>query len=298
MNHILVPVDLSENSRQAADLALDLASHMQAGMVILNAYHPFPQAPEVGAFIGEKELDHLGSHARKQLKEWAEPYIRSQRTRGTIRLEEGWPAQTIIRCARELDTSMIVMGRKGMNAVERVLLGSVSMGVIKKTKWPVMLVPERWAQHAFKRIVFATDYRKGDMKKTEFLVELAQAYDAELIVLHAHASDHKNAFETDLLEAYRDSLLSRVRYDKLRFEVVTSRQGAEHAVHDFVKRAKVDLLAVARTKDRFFHRVLLPGFTEQALRHADVPLLVFPNAGALMTYPEIRISQRRKSESP
>jgi nucleotide-binding universal stress UspA family protein len=294
MRNILVPVDFSDDSRQAADFAVYLAKQLNTRVVFLHTYHPLPYSPEMAAFVSKQEMDRLLAVARRQLQKWTARYFKSYPNRCALRVETDTAAEEIIHMAQEFEAMMIIMGRRGMSQVERLLLGSVSTRVVKKAKCPVLLVPEDWRGGRLRHIVFATDYRQGDIAKAQFLAEIAEAFDAEVTAVHAHAREYKDFYETHLMAAYRVNLLNRVHYDKLKFEIVSSHRGAEYAVHEYVANHKVDLLAVARSKDRFFHRVLLPGFTKQALLHMDIPLLVLPNAGHLLTFPDLRRRQPTK----
>ena len=45
--------------------------------------------------------------------------------------------------AEHREADLIVMGTHGHNLVERIILGSVAEGVIRKSKVPVLVVPAR-----------------------------------------------------------------------------------------------------------------------------------------------------------
>ena len=59
----------------------------------------------------------------------------------TVKELGGDPAKVILEMADELSADVIVMGSRGHNALEEVLLGSVSHKVQMKSKIPVFLVP-------------------------------------------------------------------------------------------------------------------------------------------------------------
>ena len=52
----------------------------------------------------------------------------------------GDPAEEITKLAAKLHTDMIVMGAKGLSAIDRILLGSVSMRVVQYATCPVLVV--------------------------------------------------------------------------------------------------------------------------------------------------------------
>ncbi|MHB1037445.1 MAG: universal stress protein [Pirellulales bacterium] len=58
-----------------------------------------------------------------------------------IELPYGSPIQEIIRCAKQKDETLIVMGSQGRGFIQEVFLGSVSHQVVRAAPVPVLLVP-------------------------------------------------------------------------------------------------------------------------------------------------------------
>jgi nucleotide-binding universal stress UspA family protein len=59
------------------------------------------------------------------------------------RVEEGSPADTICRAARDLDADVVVVGSHGKGAVAAAVMGSVSRSVVHHCHRPVLVVPPR-----------------------------------------------------------------------------------------------------------------------------------------------------------
>jgi len=55
-------------------------------------------------------------------------------------LRTGEPDKEIIRLSEEIDATMIVMGSRGLGAVRRALMGSVSDSVVKHAHCPVLVM--------------------------------------------------------------------------------------------------------------------------------------------------------------
>ncbi len=128
ISKILVPVDGSENSLKALEHAVALARETDTKITLINVMDSnfFRIKPEFSNEIGKKILSQAADKA-----EGVKIYQR---------LEQGDPAETIIRIAQDEDFDLIVMGSRGHGAMKRWLLDSVSDHVMHYTDRSVLLV--------------------------------------------------------------------------------------------------------------------------------------------------------------
>ncbi len=56
-------------------------------------------------------------------------------------VSEGSPASQIVKCARDADCDVVVMGTHGRGGLNRLLLGSVAEHVVRRSPVPVVTVP-------------------------------------------------------------------------------------------------------------------------------------------------------------
>ncbi|MEI8004519.1 MAG: universal stress protein, partial [Methanothrix sp.] len=82
------------------------------------------------------DLQNQGEQATKRVEEMA----KNAGIAVTRKITEGYPADDIIRIAREGDMSLTVMGGIGATGLERFLLGSVADKVVHSSKIPVLVV--------------------------------------------------------------------------------------------------------------------------------------------------------------
>jgi nucleotide-binding universal stress UspA family protein len=59
----------------------------------------------------------------------------------TALLVHGATVETILKEASDLDVDMIVVGSHGRGAMYQLLVGSVSEGIIHKSRYPVLVIP-------------------------------------------------------------------------------------------------------------------------------------------------------------
>ena len=136
----LVPVDGSENACRAVRHVVTLIRGREPMEVnLLNVQVPI-ESWEVRSHLTDEEVaswqktrgeEALGS-ARAILKEAGIPFVDHVRT--------GDVAKTIAHFARDHDFDKIVMGTRGMGAIENLVMGSISTKVIHLSDVPVTLV--------------------------------------------------------------------------------------------------------------------------------------------------------------
>jgi nucleotide-binding universal stress UspA family protein len=123
----------------ATELSKDTGSEVHVTYVLptpeeLIGHHFY--SPE----IRESLIEQARSEARKFLDGRAEQ-LKSEGAKviGT-HLRTGEPDKEIIRLSEEIDANMIVMGSRGLGAVRRALMGSVSDSVVKHAHCPVLVM--------------------------------------------------------------------------------------------------------------------------------------------------------------
>lgn len=141
INHILVGIDGSEGSRKAATFARELASKVGAKLTLLLVLEPIP-------VVNVGFADIYGLTARQpsdeELAELQKALDRAGEGFPDDRLEKiidyGRAADTICRVAEGKGADLIVVGARGMGAVGRFLVGSVSDRVVHLAKRNVTVI--------------------------------------------------------------------------------------------------------------------------------------------------------------
>lgn len=140
---IMIPVDGSEYSQYACDVAYKFTLKVPGRETIHLAYC-VEQIPNLIGGATREELE-------KEYAEEAEKVFAPCRKKFT---ELGNPCHThvlygdagerIVETAEKFGCSLIIMGAKGKNALQSIVLGSVSQHVLQHAKIPVLLVkPEQ-----------------------------------------------------------------------------------------------------------------------------------------------------------
>jgi nucleotide-binding universal stress UspA family protein len=93
--------------------------------------------------------------------------LASLNLKGTAREEQGAVAQTILKRAPKRD-GLLVAGSKGLNALDRFLIGSVSTELIHYATCPVLVVKGKAVP--LRRIILGVDRSEASAKALEFVL--------------------------------------------------------------------------------------------------------------------------------
>lgn len=137
---ILAPTDFSLEAEFAVNYAFDMASHIEARVHLLHAYH-IPLLSEAGPAT-QKLMEDLHRGAESMLLEVAERY-KSPAVIGQLLVKTGDARELIVESAIELRADLIVMGTHGRKGFKRMLLGSVAEGVVRRAPCGVLVIPPR-----------------------------------------------------------------------------------------------------------------------------------------------------------
>lgn len=136
-SRILLATDGSDEAEKAVSYALNLASRYHSTVYVVHAYARIPEmfgAPIYDSLLADRTSDSLQVLARA-----ARPF-HDAGVKVDTELLEGDPADAILRVAETRDCDLIVLGARGMNELQELLLGSASYHVIHHAKCPVLVV--------------------------------------------------------------------------------------------------------------------------------------------------------------
>lgn len=140
MKRILVGVDGSKESRDAAVFAANIAKATHAQLYIVSAVpgvSPLDWGPEMVSRAQEwtqKERDQ----ARTTVDQMAASLGSGVKIETLVAF--GAPAVALSELAKEGDVELVVVGHRGRNAVARALLGSVADRLVQICPKPVLVV--------------------------------------------------------------------------------------------------------------------------------------------------------------
>lgn len=270
MKAILVPVDFSETSINAAKYAAKLALQIGGKVMLLHAYeYPFAYPMDKGLELtdeGIKEINITELKKVKRVVEQDEPLIRVE-----YMVINGNLSGVINVFAENLRTDLIVMGITGAGRIKEALIGSKTLEVAGNTNIPVIIVPEKCVFNKIINIGLATDYRQV-VKNIPYkeVINFAEATGARLHIVnvdfHHEYATADTPFQSGLVE-------TMFQYHQPQYHFVGDEniiEGLSRCIND----KHIDLLIAVPHKHNLLEKLFTPSHTKQIVFHSKVPVMV------------------------
>lgn len=170
----LVPVDGSDNSKAAAEHAVELAGKYGAEISTMyvadiRKYIPHDEILEIIEGAGE---EYVG-----QVRELA---LSKGITVKSTKVLTGSPVDKILIEAKELDASLIIMAASGRTHAKATPIGVVANRVLRSCDTNILLVRNTENAEHYKKIMILTDGSKDAEYAAQFGMSIAKRYNAEV----------------------------------------------------------------------------------------------------------------------
>ena len=135
--HILLAADGSENAIRAAKEAAKIASCSNDSIIEVVYVADFEKAKtEVLHSVTSEALNI----ARRKKLQLIEQLFKEEKIQYKVTILHGTPGPEIVRYANEQKVELIVVGSRGLNSLQEMVLGSVSHKVMKRVNCPALVV--------------------------------------------------------------------------------------------------------------------------------------------------------------
>jgi nucleotide-binding universal stress UspA family protein len=142
MFKILVPVDFSEITPSIIAQTRIFAQIRASKVWLIHVTAPDPDF--IGYDTGPQTVrDHLAQRFReehRQIQSLATE-LKQDKIEAISLLLQGSTVETILEQAHKLEVNLMIMGCHGRTGLLKVLVGSVSEGVLRQAPCPVLLIP-------------------------------------------------------------------------------------------------------------------------------------------------------------
>jgi len=287
---ILVPTDFSDSALLALEHGIFLTKKFDGELVLLHVaelptitIHDFPS--DLFELARDCGMDRMGELLEKQ--EVALPPVKRVVLAGT---PSEPAADVIVEYAKTNEVDFIVMGTHGRRGMRRLLLGSVTEEVVRRSPCPVLTTrthKDAWSLPRADRILVPVDFGSSTRQIIGVASRMAEHYGAAITLAHVvnleyypyygFGSDAYPEIKKSMIEASEEKLI----------ELATELQGAgldvswktikghpAAALRQLAEEADIDLIVIGSHGRSGFDRAMVGSVSEKVLRSAHCPVMI------------------------
>lgn len=289
---ILVPVDFSNHSMEAARLAMILGARSGRPVEFLHTFLA-PTNRDTIQLANVYDYDLVDIESTRQIENDAK--IKMARFTDTIRngiksgelpatkftatVCEGLPEEVILTFTREQKPQILIMGTRGAHKKELDLIGSVTAEVLDGCRVPTITLPDS-VEAGFirnvRRVFFFCNYDQEDLIALDELNRLLPDSPLQLTLIHIPGRRYLRKSD---IEKSEKNLLLYLRSHYPDYTVAVQHTDSDRALTQLsaqMQQEKIDLVCVPGKHKNVFARVFNPGLPHKLLFSADIPMLMVP----------------------
>lgn len=284
-NRILFPTDGRDGAAAVFDRVLDVAETHDATLHVLNVADT---AHDSVTRIGGEVVDVLEG-AGGRIVEEAAAQAGDRGVEVVTDVRQGRVSETIAAYAEEYGIDLVIVPTRGRTGLERLVLGSTTEDVLRRTTVPVLALRpgDEAVAYPYRDVLVSTDGSADADAALERGIEVANAHGGTLHVLSVvdlegigadvFSSEQEVELESEAQRTVADAAAVARRAGVEQVHEVVRRADAVHeAIHSYVEENDVDLVAIGVTGRTGLDERLLGSVTDRVVRTVPVPVLVVP----------------------
>ncbi len=270
MKTVFIATDFSVASENATKYGISMASDLGLKIVLFNAYQVPLSIPESFTIVSPEEVKNT---AEGYLKEAGMAYKKSSLQPIEILAVEGYPTDSIIRNAKKYDDAIIITGMKGEGTAIRKIFGSTVLSLVRKSKMPMLVVPEKAEYKPIENMALAAEVdHKLNLSCINPLVQICEKFHSKVYVVRV-LKTHSDIID-ELI--YRSERLSKkLEHFKLEYKFPRA-DNVTYALEEFIETYDIDMLGVIPQHHNVLERIFIKSETKELAFYTRVPMLLMP----------------------
>lgn len=279
MKQILIPIDFSENSKNAIRYAVDLFMESPSHFFLLfvnmegSNYIKKPVYNFGTNILIESEPISIAQKL-EDLKKYAQSISsKNEGNHFSTLLEDGYFLESIRKQILTNNIELTVMGTKGASEMKEFLVGTRAGDVISKVECDVLIVPDKCVYKGFKEVVFSSDlatFYSTDTINT--ISKIVTSETTKIRVLHVTKSSIPLTGELQVQKKKLMKLLFKELPNPISFHSLASKN-VENAIQIFAQSFNVELIIMVSKDYNMLQKLFLDTTVEEVSFETQIPIL-------------------------
>ena len=284
---ILVPVDYSECSNFACRYAIKLACKLDAEIRLFHAYYApsFDLIEMSGTVQIQSQLkDEVSANLEATENETAKKFIREikkyiadcnlNEIPITYEIKAGLAEDEIVQYSGEYIPDLVIMGTHGKDKA-KTIMGSVTESMIRKLKFPILAVPEKYSfigEKNIKNLMYVTDFDESDFISIKKLMDLTNQLSLKIYCVHlAEDEGEWDKIKMIGLKDYFQKVYGKTEVECGWINSKKMLTELDKQVHE----NNINIISITTRQRGIIDKLFKPDITKKLFYHTNIPLLVF-----------------------
>ena len=273
MKKILIPIDFSPSANNAIEFAAQLAQIIKAEIRLVHAQQLTTSRVDNSIYDLVEDYYDDRKIVEKKLKNYCKELTNEFNVKCTFESVLADFENAIKTLEKTKKPDLIVMGTNGEDSLMDYLFGTHTFHVIAEVKCPVLVVPVFAEFTNIKKVIYASNYQKGDAISLHQINKLLWTFKPKVTVLHI--SRHDTLASEETFVNYSNQLKEVADKDLDLNFVRLLENNVPEAIDDYMDRTDADLLTVCTRHLSFFERIFNKSITRALTVTTDRPILIF-----------------------
>lgn len=257
MHRVIIPVDFSETSLNAARYAAKMLAGKEDALAIL--YNNYESPDDLDVCIAYQES------LKREFLRIGVKNVACEREMGGDLIEN------ISRLAHTIRATLIVMGITGKSAIRAAMFGSNTLKLIDRNLYPVMIIPPDAVFKGLNNVAFASDFKNVEEVTPSVLISaVLEMFNPKLHIVHVNNEVYVSLPAE--LQAGKDKLAAMFKQFNTEFYFLTMNDFFD-ALDSFVKDYNIDVIITIPRHQANATSLFKSTHTKRLAYHSHIPIL-------------------------
>ncbi|WP_340202290.1 universal stress protein [Ascidiimonas sp. W6] len=276
MKKILVPVDFSEHSEYALEVAATIAKKYNAEITVLHMLGLSEAVLSREEASGLSEAVYYMKLAKQRFDSFLDKaYLKGIKIKELVQNYKVF--SEINEAAMEQEIDLIVMGSHGTGGgINEIFIGSNAEKVVRTSKIPVLVIKQHISNLKLDNVVFACDFKPDSIKPYVNASTLFKKFGSKLHLLYINLPN-ESFKSTNEIEHRITEFLTRAdgNTNALKDVVIRNDYTAESGIFKYGEKIGADLIAIPTHGRRGLAHFFYGSLGEDLVNHASIPVMTF-----------------------
>jgi nucleotide-binding universal stress UspA family protein len=271
-NHIIVPIDFSEQSTIALNQSYNLARLTGADITLIHVVDEDMFSSMLNLFADkDKQIELLMTGVKFKMNEVAEEVRQKSGLNVQIRIEHGKIYEQVVKVAEELNAAFIIMGTNGPTTLRKKFIGSNAIRVINEAHCPVITIKGKEHRSGCNTIVLPLDLTKETKEKVGKCIEIARYFNSEVKVVSVIETEDE--FLVNKLTRQMEQVVDFIKNDNIKCagELIHHKNISETVI-EYCNKVKADLLIIMTQQEMEWNDFFIGTKSQYVINHCDIPV--------------------------